>query len=100
MPVVGAPHEVVPADHRGEVADVVQQGSRDERRGRAGRLRQRRRLEHMRRLRHRLAEVVTGAVAGEQVGDHLEGVGGHDPARPASERARTATADSSPSRSA
>jgi ring-1,2-phenylacetyl-CoA epoxidase subunit PaaC len=81
----------------------MQQGGRDERRGRAARLRQRRRLEHVRCLRHRLAKVATGTLAGEQVGDHLDRVGGgrgHDPARSRSSRARTATADASPSRSA
>jgi hypothetical protein len=47
VPVVGAAHQVMAADGRGEMADVVQQSGRDQRWGRPGLLRQRRRLQHV-----------------------------------------------------
>ena len=72
MPVIPSCHEIPAGDRAGEVPDVVQQRSGDQRRRGSGLLGERGRLEHVSRLGNRLAEVVCRALAREQVGDDLD----------------------------
>ena len=72
VPVVGTAHQVVAGHGAVEVADVVQQGGRDQGRPGAVLLGQGGGLEHVRRLRDGLAEVLSGAFAGEQAGDDTD----------------------------
>ena len=105
MPVVGAAHQLVTADRPAEVPHVVQQGRRDELGPGARSLGQGRGLEHVLGLGYRLAEIFAGSFGGEEVRDDPYRVGcchilSFLRMTPVVARSPTATADSTPSRSA
>ncbi len=72
VPVVRAAHQLATAHRAGEVADIVQQRGGDHGVVGAVELGQVRGLEHVRGLSHRLAEVLGGSLAREQVRDPLD----------------------------